>query len=273
MSLIERTLYGTINKPETAIERIKAFEEQALSMHPDGYYVAFGGGKDSETTLDLVRKSGVKHTVHFHITTVDPPELIRFIRKHYPGITWERPAKTMWQLIVEKMSPPTRIIRYCCEALKEGGGDGRMVITGIRWAESVKRAKRRMVESCQRKKNKMFLHPIIDWKDEDVWEYIKSYNLPYCELYDQGFKRIGCIGCPMSGDARYKEFARWPKYEKLYRRSFAAAAAANRAALGIEYGGKGRLAKLRWTDGDDMFRWWMNENSLSTNDDQMTLFG
>jgi len=272
MSLIDVGLFETRNLPELAVERIREFEPQALSMSPDGYYVAFSGGKDSIVLLDLIRRADVKHTVHIHMTSVDPPELIKFVRNNYPGITWERPPYTMWQLIVKKMMPPTRIVRFCCEYLKEGGGDGRMVATGIRWAESNKRRQRRMVEQCQKSSSKIFLNPIIEWKDEDVWEYIHSRNLSYCSLYDEGFKRLGCVGCPMSGDKRYEEFRRWPKFEAAYKRSFAAAAAAaNRAALGIEFGGTGRLAKLRWTDGEDMFRWWMKENRAG-NDDQLVLF-
>jgi phosphoadenosine phosphosulfate reductase len=264
--LIEETLFGERNKIKEAISRIKAFEEQAVSMSVEGYYVAFSGGKDSIVLLDLFRKADVRHTVHFHITTVDPPELIRFIRNNYSGIIWERPAMSMWQLIRKKMMPPTRIVRYCCEHLKEGGGEDRMVATGIRWAESNQRKKRNMVEGCQKSARRIFLNPIIDWSDDEVWEYIRSNKMPYCELYDQGFKRIGCVGCPMAGDGRIKEFERWPKYENAYKRAFSAAAA-NRLRFTNQYNGK-----LRWKDGEDMFRWWMQENRSKGDDSQPVLF-
>jgi len=271
MSLIEQTLYGKINRVEDALVRIKGWESKALEKHSNGYYVAFSGGKDSVVILDLIRKANVKHETHFHVTTIDPPELMRFVKKHYPDVVWDHPEKSMWGLIVERMMPPTRMVRYCCEELKEGGGEGRIIVTGIRWAESNKRRKRQVIENCQRSKSKMFLNPIIDWQDEDVWEYIRTNKLPYCSLYDEGFKRIGCIGCPMAGKNRIKEFERWPKFEKLYKRAFAAAAAANRAALGIEFGGKNRKARLRWKNGEDRFRWWMEENR-NTNNDQLVLF-
>jgi 3'-phosphoadenosine 5'-phosphosulfate sulfotransferase (PAPS reductase)/FAD synthetase len=61
-------------KIENAIHTLKQYEP------PEGYYVAFSGGKDSVVILDLVRKAKVKHDTHFHKTSIDaiaPKELIR----------------------------------------------------------------------------------------------------------------------------------------------------------------------------------------------------
>ena len=116
--LIEQTLYGERNKVEMAIARLKLHEPK------EGYYVAFSGGKDSCVVLDLCARAGVKYDAHYNLTTVDPPELIYFIKKYHPDI-WEtrtKPEKSMWQLIVEHRLPPTQIMRYCCKELKEGGG-------------------------------------------------------------------------------------------------------------------------------------------------------
>ena len=74
----------------------------------------------------------------------------------------------------------------------------------------------RIVEMCY-KNHTTLINPIIDWTTAEVWEFIKEYNVPYCSLYDEGFKRLGCIGCPMaSKQMREYEFERWPKYKKLY---------------------------------------------------------
>ena len=247
-------LFTGMDRAETAIARLREF------CPPEGFYVAFSGGKDSIVLLDLVRRSGVKHDAHYNITGVDPPELVQFIHRHYPDVERHRPEKTMWKLIVEKMMPPTRIVRYCCEWLKERGGEGRTVATGVRWAESVKRSRRRLYEVCTRSKTKKYFHPIIDWTDAEVWGYIREHSLQYCVLYDEGFTRLGCVGCPMAGDKRIAEFRRWPQLERAYRRAFAAAAA-NRLRLGNKYGlpGTKHERKLRWEDGDAMFDWWMKE--------------
>ena len=164
----------------------------------EGYYLAYSGGKDSTVILDLARRSGVKYDAHYNLTTVDPPVLVRFIQTH-PEVEWNRPQLSMWQLIVKKRLPPTRIVRYCCKELKEGGGKGRSVLTGVRRAESARRSKRQQIEASFKDKTKRFYHLIFNWSDADVWEYIHTRKIPYCSLYDEGFKRLGCICCPLSG--------------------------------------------------------------------------
>ena len=80
------------------------------------------------------------HTIEHNLTTVDAPETVRYI-KTIKGVHINRPKYTMWELIVKKHMPPTRLARYCCEELKERGGKGRLKITGVRKSESVNRAK------------------------------------------------------------------------------------------------------------------------------------
>ncbi|MFA5643894.1 MAG: phosphoadenosine phosphosulfate reductase family protein [Candidatus Paceibacterota bacterium] len=260
-------LFTGQTKDEISIQRLKDFEPK------EGYYVAFSGGKDSVVLLDIVKRSGVKFDAHYNITGIDPPELYYFIRDNFPEVQRHRTDTTIWKLIVKKMMPPTRLVRYCCAELKERGGKDRRVVTGIRWAESNRRGKRSPVEECFKDKHKVYVHPIIDWSDEDIWEYIKTRDIKYCSLYDEGFKRLGCIGCPMAGDGRIKEFKRWPKFKEKYRTAFAAAAAAaNIAALGTEYGGYNRDAKLRWKDGEEMFEWWMQDKHPKKQADQTIMF-
>ena len=76
------------------------------------------------------------------------------------------------------------------------------------------------MEMCY-KNHTTLVNPIIDWTTAEVWEFLKEYNIPYCSLYDEGFKRLGCIGCPMgSKEQRLREFERWPKYYNLYMIAF-----------------------------------------------------
>ena len=108
-------------KEANAICLLQCFEDAALWYQPEGYYLAFSGGKDSVVIYTLAKMAGVKFEAHYHLTTVDPPELVRFIKREYPQVKVDRPELSMWELIIKKRIPPTRKVRYCCEALKEQG--------------------------------------------------------------------------------------------------------------------------------------------------------
>jgi len=227
--------------------------EQALTvlkMHQvkEGYYLAFSGGKDSAVIYELAKMAGVEFDAHYNFTTVDPPELVNFIRNEYPEVKTHYPEKTMWELIVEKRMPPTRIVRYCCDALKEGGGEGRLVITGIRHAESYQRSNRCIFEQDNRRKDKFYLNPIIEWSEKDVWDFIKERKIKYCKLYDEGYSRLGCIGCPMGNTkGMLFDFKKYPKYKKNYIKAF------QRMLDKREKDG----LKNNWKSGKEVFNWWV----------------
>lgn len=143
------------DKVELAIQRLKAFEP------PEGYYVAFSGGKDSQCVYHLCKMAGVKFDAHYNVTSVDPPELVKFIRTNYPDVEFVVPHDnngkriSMWSLIAEKLMPPTRVVRYCCQQLKETQGEGRVTVTGVRWAESANRKANQGVVTIPKKSKRI----------------------------------------------------------------------------------------------------------------------
>ena len=145
--MIHQLDFNGNDKVDKAIMRLKAYEPE------EGYYLCFSGGKDSCVIKALADMAGVKYDAHYSVTTVDPPELVRFIKNQHPDVIFEKhyydeeglfvkkgEQITMKNLIPEKLMPPTRIVRYCCAKLKETAGDGRLTITGVRRAESAARA-------------------------------------------------------------------------------------------------------------------------------------
>ena len=185
--LIENGLIEDVDKVKLAIDRLQAFEP------PEGYYLAFSGGKDSQALYHVAVEAGVKFDAHYNFTGIDPPEVVKFIRSNYPDVAFDMYKNSIWKLMIKKLGPPTRIIRFCCAELKEHGGEGRICLTGVRNAESVKRKGRRPFEIVTKQyKNKMLfndndddrklfenctvkgkrvINPIIDWEDADVWNF------------------------------------------------------------------------------------------------------
>ncbi len=258
------------NLTKTAIALIQAYEDIALSFNEAGYYVAFSGGKDSIVLADLFKKAQVKYTLNHNITGIDFPEVIYFMRNHYPKLKWHMYEKSMFKLIEEKGIPPTRLARYCCSYLKEGGGENCLVATGVRWAESTRRKNqrglaevqhykvekklillndnddnRREFETCQLK-GKRILNPLIAWHDEDIWDYIKINNLPYPALYDRGYTRAGCIGCPLSCMQK-RELEEFPKFKQAFIKAF------DRMLVTR----KNKNLETSWKNGEEVFNWWI----------------
>lgn len=115
---------------------------------------------------------------------------------------------------------------------------------------------RQVLDACVTR-HKTCLNPIIDWTDSDVWSFIRSEGIPYCELYDEGWHRLGCIGCPMARrHGREREFARWPKYKDAYIRAF------NRMMDERKRRGKYKPNSPMGDTGVDVFRWWMEYDTL-----------
>lgn len=263
-------IYGK-NKVDVAIERAKTFEPE------EGYYLNYSGGKDSIATKLILDLAEVKYDAHYNITGIDPPEVYHFIKEQ--DVQMHQHEESIFKLIVRKLLPPTRMTRYCCEVLKEHGGEERFNVTGVRWAESRRRAnsrldiefdrygsnsrkaienrkiflnsdndeKRKMLETCS-VKGKHILNPIVDFTDQEVWELIKHYGMDYPVLYDEGFCRIGCIGCPLAKKRnRLMEFKRYPKFKENYIKAF------DKMLIRRK-----ELDKVtEWKSGEEVFEWWM----------------
>lgn len=278
-----------MDKQQKAIARLKEAALMSETYYQKPLAVTTSGGKDSDVCIALALAAGIDFEVHHSHTTADAPETVYHVRETFrrlegKGIkcsvnwpTYKGNPVTMWSLIPQKLMPPSRVVRYCCSILKEGGGKGRMITTGVRWAESVSRRNkrgiyesmphdiskkiiinndnddaRRIFESCKLQA-KRICNPIVDWSDRDVWDYIESEKIPVNPLYQCGFHRVGCIGCPMAGKRGHEfEFTRYPTYQRAYIRAFDRMVEER----------KTRKLPCDWQTGKDAFHWWMEDGVL-----------
>lgn len=279
------------DKVDIAVKRLREAAEMSQALYDKPLLVTYSGGKDSDTVLRLAQIAKIPFEVQHSHTTADAPETVYHVRDKFrelelAGIKCEidyhtQPdgtRTTMWNLIPRKLIPPTRLVRYCCAELKEGGGKDRMITTGVRWDESTARKSRgaleiiskrreksiflnndndedrRLFETCTMK-GKRVANPIIDWETSDVIDFLTGEKVKLCSLYSEGWKRVGCIGCPMAGKHRYAEFARYPTYKKAYIRAFDKMMEMRRLR------GMPRGVEMDET-GVDVFHWWMEDGIL-----------
>lgn len=111
----------------------------------------------------------------------------------------------------------------------------------------------RMVENCYRT-SKTLINPILEWDDEYLWWYIKREEIEINPLYKDGCNRIGCIGCPMSGKGREREFKAYPKYKQIYINAFERM---------LKYREQcGNKDVIGWKTAQGVFDWWMEDKNI-----------
>lgn len=278
-----------MDKIDKAVERLRLAAQMSERYYQKPLIVTTSGGKDSDVCLALAKIAGINYEVQHNHTTADAPETVYHVRDTFRRLeaagvkckvnwpTYKGAPVTMWSLIPQKLMPPTRLVRYCCDVLKEGGGAGRMITTGVRWSESVKRKNsrgiyetmpsdrkkkitlnndnddtRQLFENCKLKAKRV-CNPIVDWTDQDVWDFVSFAKVPVNVLYGCGFSRVGCIGCPMSGkQGRMTEFTKWMTYKRAYTRAFEEMLKQRRE----------RGLNTEWETGMDVFHWWMEDGVI-----------
>lgn len=198
-----------MSKYETAIERVKTFCAGKKVL------CAFSGGKDSQTCYHLLKDAGIVFDAQYSITRFEPPELMQFIRANYPDVTYRRAYKMSLVAEIEYSGLPNMWARWCCDAkhVKTSGYD--IAVIGIRWDESARRRDNWRLFGYKQDKS-AYLCPIVEWSDSDVWEYLEGR--PHCCLYDQGFRRIGCVCCPLARNKMESDATRWPKTAAMLRK-------------------------------------------------------
>ena len=174
---------------------------------------AFSGGKDSVALKRVCQIAGISLEWHYHKTTIDPPELLQFIKKHHPDVAWDRPRHGNFFVRARRKGIlPSHRVRWCCDEYKESRGPLNCVwVTGERREESAARS-REPVVGLHKRTRRVIVRPLANWDSEFLWDFIRDESLPYPKLYDEGFKRIGCVGCPLATRSnREREFERWPR--------------------------------------------------------------
>jgi phosphoadenosine phosphosulfate reductase len=193
---------------------------QLKGYRDSNVYVSFSGGKDSLVALDLAVRAGISKVV-FCDTTIEFRETLQYIKRieDFYGINIERVmAPLTFFELVQKIGFPSRKSKWCCEVFKfapqalfalNNNIDG--YITGLRHEESSHRRSYQLVDANPHVPV-MQINPLLEWTQEEIWDYIHAENLPINPLYEY-FERIGCWLCPNRTSQEWMQITRhFPEY-------------------------------------------------------------
>lgn len=68
-------------------------------------------------------------------------------------------------------------------------------VTGLRREQSVTRTDLVPIEIDRNHGGILKINPLLEWSEEQVWEYARQHRVPVSRLYDDGYRSIGCAPC------------------------------------------------------------------------------
>ncbi len=188
------------------VAKSKEVLKEALDRFPGKIALAWTGGKDSTTTLHLLRDL-CGGTVPIPVLNIDTSVKFKEIYQFRDQLARE------WELDlrIERNDEALKEIRIaenkeeCClrlkaeviaQAIVKYGWEA--LITGLRWDEQPDRAKDDYFVRLEAPPH-FRVQPILHFTELDIWQYIKDNQVPYCSLYRKGYRSLGCEPCTRLG--------------------------------------------------------------------------
>jgi len=134
-------------------------------------------------TYETMERTMQRYGFRYEILAPDTRELEEMVRMHGPNLFYQSVELRKLCCAVRKAHPLRRVLSTA---------DAWMC--GLRREQSVTRQSIRKVE-WDRAFGLCKINPLIDWTEQQVWEFIRANEIPYNTLHDQGYPSIGCSPC------------------------------------------------------------------------------
>jgi len=175
-------------KGKIALASSMGAEDQALTdmivrIDPTAKIFTLDTGRIFPETYDLIEKTNARYKININIYFPEREQVEKMVNEKGVNLFYESIENRRQCCHVRKIVPLQRAL---------AGLD--VWISGLRKSQSVTRSDMQMVEWDERH-GLIKINPLLNWSEEDVWDYIKKHNVPYNKLHDKGFASIGCQPC------------------------------------------------------------------------------
>lgn len=203
VKIVKKSAKKTLNETESLESKIKKSKEvikEAFRKHGNKMAIFWTGGKDSTVLLHMIREiygQKLEFPILFLDTGLDFKEVYDFIDR----------LDKMWSLNLVTVKPTEKLAKEYRNQktkkdrvtfasmmkiilLKQAVKEHKLpaLVIGIRWDEHKERIGEKYFSD---REDHIRIHPLLHWTEEDIWNYIRSFNVPYVSLYDLGYRSLG----------------------------------------------------------------------------------
>lgn len=157
--------------------------EMIAKLDSDARIFTLDTGRVFPETYDVIERTNARYGINIEIFFPDRGQVEKMVNEKGVNLFYESVENRKQCCFVRKIVPLRRAL------------DGMDVwISGLRRGQSVTRQNTQKVE-WDDSHGLIKINPLLNWSEEQVWDYIEQKNIPYNKLHDKGFPSIGCQPC------------------------------------------------------------------------------
>jgi phosphoadenosine phosphosulfate reductase len=171
-----------------ALASSMGLEDQVLTdmlvhISPEARIFTIDTGRLFPETYQLIDKTNIKYGIRMEVYFPDHTAVERYVAEQGINAFYESVEKRKACCRARKIEPLLRALSTLD-----------VWICGLRNQQSVTRTGTQLVE-WDEANHLIKVNPLVHWSEEDVWNYIRTHEVPYNKLHKQGFPSIGCQPC------------------------------------------------------------------------------
>lgn len=155
-----------------------------MNIDPETKIFTLDTGRLFQETYDLIDRTNSRYNMKMEVYFPPAKKVERMVKEKGINLFYESIENRKQCCYLRKIEPLHRALE---------GMDA--WITGIRKEQSVTRNDIRLIELDENNHGRIKLNPLVDWTEDQVWEFIEKHKIPYNPLHDKGYPSIGCLPC------------------------------------------------------------------------------